>query len=198
MKLREKLFSLGYPCACVRISDIGKYRPVKLIITFTDVFDWVRRTPYDKIHAIAIGKDFVNSALNVERVANEDELVQVINRNLRQMYNLDESCCFTFGVRCPPELFIADDFLMYNCRSVVLTKTEYMIFKYLRAFCRENVRIPAKVIYRYCFVKYKLKKDRIENNVAVNVKKVNDKFSCIFSAPMIKSRRDHGYYIAQM
>ncbi|MGN1409958.1 MAG: hypothetical protein ACI4XJ_07255, partial [Eubacteriales bacterium] len=91
-ELRQELFAIGYPCACAPISEIGKIGPVSLIITFSDVFEYVRRTPYDKIFVIAIGNDFVNSGLNAERVKTKEELFAATYRKIREIYNIDDRC----------------------------------------------------------------------------------------------------------
>lgn len=197
-ELRQELFAIGYPCACATISEIGKIGPVSLIITFSDVFEYVRRTPYDKIFVIALGNDFVNSGLNAERVKTKDELFAATYRKIREIYNIDDRCCFNFGVRCLPELFIANNFVQIHCRSVELTRTELMIFKYLYSFYGRQYRVPAKYIYKYCFPKFNTDEDKIRNNVAVNIKKINRKFQKVVPGTIIKSRREHGYYITQI
>ncbi|MGN1410071.1 MAG: helix-turn-helix domain-containing protein, partial [Eubacteriales bacterium] len=97
-----------------------------------------------------------------------------------------------------PELFIANTFVQIYCRSVELTKTELMIFKYLYSFYGGQYKVPAKYIYKYCFPKFNTDEDKIRNNVAVNIKKINQKFQKAVPGTIIKSRREHGYYITQI
>lgn len=193
LNLRRNLFSRGYPCACCGIPDIGKYLPAKLIVTFTDVFDSVRRTPYDDIFVIAIGTGFVNSVLNASRALNEEELMQLINKKL-----CDGMKRFPFGLKVSDSMFISNYFVEINGKAITLTQTEFMIFKYLYSFAGKDVLAQSDSVYHYCYGEYKISEDKIPNNIAVNVKKINDKFSKALPEPVIKSKRGKGYYLVEI
>lgn len=193
LNLRRNLFSRGFPCACCGIPDIGKYLPAKLIVTFTDMFDSVRRTPYDDIFVIAIGTGFVNSVLNAARALNEEELSSLLLEKL-----CDGMIRFPFGIKVTDSLFISDYFVEINGKAITLTQTEFMIFKYLYAFAGKGVTAPTESVYHYCFGEYKISEDKIPNNIAVNVKKINDKFAKALPEPVIKSKRGKGYYFTEI
>lgn len=137
--LRKKLFSIGYPCAYSRVADMKYFVPFKLIVTFSDVFDFVRRTPYDAVRVISIGEGFINSVMNAEKVLTEEELLEAVNRNLMKMYGIESGDLFRFGVRVKPELFLSEHFLQLRGHNYILPRAEYMIFKYLLAVSSEKV-----------------------------------------------------------
>ena len=165
LNLRRNLFSRGFPCACCGIPDIGKYLPARLIVTFTDVFDSVRRTPYDDIFVIAIGTGFVNSVLNATRALNEEELSERLLEKL-----CDGMIRFPFGLKASDNMFISDYFVEINEKAITLTQTEFMIFKYLYAFAGKDIIAPTESVYHYCYGEYKISENKIPNNIAVNVK----------------------------
>lgn len=197
-KLRKKLYKLGIPCAVSKISDMKHFVPFKLIVTFSDVFDDVRRTPYDKIRVISIGEGFINSVMNAEKVLNEHELISAIDRNFMKMFGISQNDVFKFGVKVKPNLFWSKRFMILNGKSVILANAEYMIFKYLLAFAGEDKLISPFLLYQYCFSVHRLEMKRVANNVAVDVRKINQKCEHIFPDGLIKSKRGQGYYLKQI
>ena len=176
--LIKKLFSLGYPCAYSRVADMKYFVPFKLIVTFTDVFDFVRRTPYDAVRVISIGEGFINSVMNV--------------------YGIESGDLFRFGVRVKPELFLSEHFLQLRGHNYILPRAEYMIFKYLLAVSSEKSPVSALKLYYYCFSSHRLEKKRIANNVAVDVRNINQRCECIYPDGIIRAKRYRGYYITNV
>lgn len=196
-KLRKTLYNIGIPCACCQIDDIRHFVPFKLIVTFTDVFGDVRRTPFDDIRVICIGDGFVNSCVNAERVDDEHQLIKAIDRCFMNMLDVTERDVFRFGVRVKPNLYLSKRFMIINGKGVVLANAEYMIFKYLLAFADENKPISPVMLYQYCFSTHRLDSSRVSNNIAVDVKRINQKCEKVSLDGMVKSKRDVGYYLVE-
>lgn len=196
--LRKKLFSLGYPCAYSRVADMKYFVPFKLIVTFTDVFDFVRRTPYDAVRVISIGEGFINSVMNAEKVLTEEELLEAVKCNLMKIYGIQSGDLFRFGVRVKLELFLSEYFIQLRGHNYILPRAEYMIFKYLLAVSSEKSPVSALKLYYYCFSSHRLEKKRIANNVAVDVRNINQRCECIYPDGIIRAKRYRGYYVTNV
>ena len=147
--LRERLFSLGCPCAVCASCDIRRYLPAGLMITFTDHFDELRRYPYDSIHTVAIGDGFVNSALNAQRAPDADTAIYSAHSYLMAKMGITEDRILPFGVVPAPGLFVSDGFIEIYGNMIRLTRTEIMIFKYLTGLSSQASPVPPEKIEMY-------------------------------------------------
>ena len=194
LELREKILKLGCPCAVSKISGISEYLPLKLIITFYDQFDNVRRTPYDNIFVIALGRGFVNSALNAVDAADEDELVVEMKNFLYRDANITSKRKFAFGVVEPKNnIFFSKYFVEIYGRRFVLTSVEYLIFKYLVAFEGTKYYFESEKIAKFCYDNRKLGEEILSNKISVHINHINDKIRKANGKPFIKAKRFLGY-----
>ena len=192
-KLRNAFFEAGYPCAVCDMKHIGDYLPIKLFVTFTDAFDDLRRTQYINIFALSLGVGFVNSALFAKRVLTTEELFEEVRKFMCEQYGITDERVFDYGFSPDNGVFFSPYFIEINSKPVILTKTSYMIFKYLYAFAGQKTALNPRKIYKFCY-KTKIRVRQIPNNIAVNVNKINSRFRDAGIQPIIKARRGHGYY----
>ena len=195
--LRNKLFDLGIPCAVSVISDIGKNLPVMAILTFCDVFDSVRRTPFDDIFVVAIGNGFVNSALNAKRAADDEEAFRILDSKISEMLGLSMEAKTPFGVYTSPNVFVGDYFIEIYGNMILATSSELMIFKYLDAFIDKDYYFDADKICRFCLPLERLSTKNPAGLIAVHVRNINEKFEKVFMRKLIRSKRNHGYFICE-
>ncbi len=198
--LREKILLTGYPCAVSRISDIADYLPLVLIVTFVDVFDDVRRTPYDDVHVIAIGQGFVNSALNSTRVDSEADAIEEAKRYIYQLFHITKDRMMPFGVFYDTGVFMAADFFEIYGNMIIPTDREYLIFKYLHMAYHTDAYIPAERVCAFCYRASKMPKSDIESakNLAVHVANLNQKAYSAAGYLIIKAKRFIGYRLTKI
>ena len=195
LELREKILKLGCPCAVSRISEISDYLPLKLIITFYDRFDDVRRTPYDAIFVIALGRGFVNSALNAVNAVDEDCLIEEMRKYLYKDAGITQKRRFAFGVVDPKNnIFFSKYFLELYGKRFCLTASEYMIFKYLTAFAGTGKYFPPEKVAEFCYDNRKLGQELVSNKISVHINHINDKIKKSNGTPFIRAKRFRGYY----
>lgn len=186
--IRNMLFSMGCPCAASRISDYRSCLPAGLIVTFSDALDAVRQTPLDHIHAIVLGRGFVNSALNARALDDETLLPGQIRKQLLKQNGMDESAVTPFGVFGSPDAFFAEDFMEIRGAEIEPTKAEYMIFKYLMSD-RSGRFIPPETIRKYCCSDGRM----TDETIAVHISNLNRKSRNACGFQIIDSMRFSGY-----
>lgn len=194
-KLREKILRAGYPCAFCVVSEISSYIPLWRIITFIDVFDDVRRTPYDNVRVLVIGRGFVNSALNAERIDSEDEVLPAIEKAVYEYFHVRPDWFYRFGVFYDDGVFMSEDFFLVFGNMIVPTKREYLIYKYLQMASRACDYSPAERVCRFCYPTSKIPRDEKEaaKNLAVHVMNLNRKSREVMDCHIIEARRYSGY-----
>lgn len=197
ISLREKILHAGYPCAFCVVSEISNYLPLWRIITFIDVFDDVRRTPYDNVRVLVIGNGFVNSALNADRIDSEDEVLPAVTKAVHEYFHVQPDWFYQFGVFYDDGVFISDDygfFLVFG-NMIVPTKREFLIYKYLQMTARACDYSPAERVCRFCWPTAKIPKSEKEasQNIAVHVMNLNRKSMEVMSRSLIETRRYSGY-----
>lgn len=195
--LREEILRSGYPCAFCTPSEISNYLPLLRIITFIDVFDDVRRTPYDNIRVLVIGRGFVNSALNADQTEVENNAFLMLEDAVYDFFNVKPDWCYPAGVFYDDGVFMGKRFFMVFCNMIVPTKREYLIYKYLQMACRVCDYIPAERICRFCYPTSKIPKDENEaaKNLAVHVTNLNKKSQNVMGCHIIEAKRFVGYRI---
>lgn len=189
--LREKLFSLGCPCAVCVPSRVKEYRPVGLILTFADQFESVYRDINDAYYTIAIGDGFVNSALNATRVPDDDNAILKAHDYLIKKMCFTEENITPFGVVVPPSLFITDGFVEIYGNMVLLTPTESMILKYLIAASHSFEPISAGTLSVFCSADGK---DTDSNRISVHISHINSKCAAHFGSNLIVHSPGGGYF----
>jgi len=193
--MRDKIFHAGFPCAISEISNISEYLPLKLIVTFTDVFYDVRRTPYDDVFVLAVGKGFVNSALNAKGVTYEDDVIDEILKYIFEIYKIHEKDITAFGYCFPHGIFFSKNFIEIYGNIVELTTREYMIFKYLYSHAGDNVYLTTTKIFNFCFPDNTSVSGK-DNKISVHISHINKKFELACGKVAIKDKRFLGYYYA--
>ena len=189
--LREKLYSLGCPSAVCSVRDAALYRPFRLIMTFTDVFDTVRREIPDDCRTVTIGNGFVNSALNVSRFSDADRAITAAHEYLMGVFGISHEQIRTFGVMFPPSLFVSDGFIEIYGNMVTLTSTESVILKYLIAMSDEKSPVRTQTLELYCTSDGKITPS---NRVAVHISHINSKAAPYFRGELIV--RSGGGYVS--
>lgn len=190
IKIRNTLLDLGSPSCVSSISDIKNHTPFCLIITFSDVFGEVRRTPFDDVFVIAIGDGFVNTALNATQAKNLESAISMARSYLRGKYcdkhNEGNYC----GAFVPPFYFSERFFEIYS-NMVAPTETEYLIFK-LIVFCTQSsVYANTGLIRDYCFSCI----GGDSNVISAHISSLNKKIYEAYGKKIIKSKRFKGYYL---
>ena len=188
--VRDTLLDIGYPTCISSIRDIKDNQPFCLIITFADVFNELRRTPFDDTFVIAIGDGFVNTALNAVQTKN-------LNTAVRLAHNFVQGSCHDKfgksnleGMFVPP-FYFADGFFEIHSNLVAPTKSEYMIFKFL-VFCSyNNTFASTDKICNYCFGG----NVGDSNTIAAHISGLNSKIKDAYGKKIIKSKRFKGYYL---
>ena len=189
--IREMLYRAGCPAAVLALSDYREIMPARLIVTFTDALDALRKTPLDDLHAIALGEGFVNSALNAQSLRNEDELPKVIRRELLIRSGIGSDAVTPFGVFAHPSVFLAKDFFEIRGFRVEPTKAEYMIFKYLMSDYGRGRYLPPEVILKFCFPSNKLRDE--SSAISVHISNLNKKARNACGDGIIETMRYSGY-----
>ncbi len=193
-RLREHILKLGYPCALSTVAEIRECLPVRLIITYCDLFDDVRRTPWESIFVIAIGQDFVNTALNAKRADSEDMALELARQYLLKEAGVEEADCLPFGVTVDGKYFFADGFFEIYGNRIVPTPTEYRIFRHLFACSNRNRVADAEKIFRFCLMEKEGDRKDIANHAAVHIANLNRKLKEVCGKRLIRAKRNAGYY----
>ena len=189
--LREKLFSIGCPCAVSSIRDVGKFRPFRMMLTFTDVFDDARRNIASEEFTVAIGSGFVNSALSAVRVPDADDAFSALHRRFITDSGIKPENIHPFGVSLAPYFFVSDGFVEIYGNIVTLTESENMILKELLGVADARHPIPAKTLGLHCFSDSKAGKS---NRAAVHISHINAKCEPYLRRPLVKYSHGIGYY----
>lgn len=198
--LREKVYNAGFPCAVAKISDISDYLPLVRILTFTDVFDDLRRTPYDHIRVISIGMGFVNSALNAQRLEKEELLLPELERVRDEFFHVKPEWIRQFGKFYDDGIFMSKEFFQVYGSIVEPTEREYRIFHYLQVVSRLCKYVPAERVCRFCYPASKIPKDETTaaKNLAVHVANLNQKCSESMGYHLIEAKRFIGYRLIKL
>lgn len=195
--IREKIFEAGYPCAFCEVSEIADYVPVIEIITFMDVLDDVRRTPFDNIHVLVLGSGFVNSALNARAVPPDKDLLIVLRNSLYRFFNVQLYWLDRRGVFFDDGVYMMENKFIIFGNPITPTKREYNIFKYLQVAAKLCDYVPAWRICRFCYPAKKMPKseDEASRNLAVHIANLNRKTYNIMHCYLIEVKRFIGYRI---
>jgi len=188
---REKLFSLGCPCAVATPATVKDYVPFRLILTYTDVVDEIRRLPYDNVHIVAIGDGFVNSALSAERAVDEEDAVKAAHTHLMREMNIPSRHIMTFGIALPPVLFLSQYFIEINGTTVKPTPTEIMILNYLLGVSSERIPVSAEQIAKYCTPESSVPNISV---ISVHISHLNTKVRPSYGGRLIRARNGIGYF----
>ncbi len=193
--LREEILRAGYPCACCTVPEIGRFLPLLRIITYIDVLDAVRHTPYDDIRALVIGTGFVNSVLNADQVTGEEDVLPAVEQIVCEFYHVRPEWILQFGMFYDDGVFMADDFFQIFGNIIVPTEREYMIYKYLQMTSRAWDYVPPERICRFCYRASKIPETEEEaaKNLAVHVTNLNRKSQKVMKCHIIESKRFIGY-----
>ena len=191
--LRDKLYSLGCPCAVCAPSEMHRYVPFRLIITYIDSLDEVRRMPFDHVYALVIGKGFVNSVLNASQVSDDYSAIMTAHAYLMNEMGITPERMTPFGVMLPPALFVSNDFIEIYGNMVELSPIENMIMKYLIGASCESRPIPASAIAKFCSP---AAKTATQSSIAVHISHINSKAEKHFGSHLIRSVSGIGYFSA--
>ncbi len=186
--LREKLFSLGCPCAVCVIKDIRRFPTAELVMTFTDNFDSIGGCA--DCHTVFIGKGFVNSALDATRADTADDAITEAHSYLMARLGIGEDRMYPFGIMLSPSLFVSDRFVEIYGNQIILTETESMIVKELVGTSDEKRQIAPEILARFCT----RDGNADSTSVKVHISHINAKCERYFRAKLIRGTRK-GYYI---
>ena len=187
--LRESLYSLGCPCAVCAPSDMSDHYPFRLIITYGDVLDEVRRMPFDSIHALVIG-GFANSALNAEQTDGGMTAIRRAHEYLMGEMRITADRVTPFGVFLPPALFVSQDFVEVYGNQVPLSPRENMIVKYLIGATSADTPAPPQCIARFCSPDM----TSPARSVGVHISHINEKIAPHLGGQLFFSIRGKGYF----
>ena len=184
--MRDRLLKLGCPCSIAAPAGIGTLLPVPLVVTWSDVFDDVRRTPYDDTFVLSIGPGFVNTALNAQRTENEETALSDIRAALVRFNKIRVDPTCPFGVFLSPGVFLARDFCEIRGSIIRLTAAENLLFTYL--FTCTDAAHPAASdkIAAFCGIE--------PPSVPVQIAHLNKKAEDAIGQKLITSIRRQGYY----
>lgn len=201
--LREEITKFGHPCAVGCISDIAEFLPLVQIVTFTDVFDDVRRTPYDNIPVLALGKTgFINSALNARRVNNEQILFKELDRVRKEYFHVQDDWIFWSGMFYDDGIFLSDKyhFITVFSNIVDFSERDYRIFKYIQSVARLGGYLPAERICQFSYPYSKIPKTTEEatKGISVHISYINRESIKILGYPLIENKRNHGYRLVKL
>jgi len=191
----------GYPCACAAVSEIKEYLPLLRIITYTDNLDNVRRTPYDAVRVLAIGRDFVNSALNAEQILDEEDVLPRVEQIVNEYFHVSGD--WHWGDICgryyDDGVFMSEKLFWIYENIIEPTEREYMIFKYLQMTAKQCSYLPPERICRFCYPASKLPRNEQEaaKNLAVHVNSLNRKCQKTMRCYLIESKRFIGYRLSK-
>ena len=187
--IRESLYRMGCPAAVCALSEYRYALPARLIVTFTDALDALRRTPLDHLHAIAVGDGFVNSALNAQPLRDERDLPHVIRRELLNRAAITRIT--PIGVFGHPSVFFSEDFVEVRGCSIRPSRAEYMIFKYLMSDWGSGRYLGPETILRFCFPSNKLHDESA--SIPVHISNLNKKARESCGMAIIETMRFSGY-----
>ncbi len=193
--LQDMLAERMCPCAVCSISEIRDYLPAWFIITFCDVFDDLRRAPYDDIFALVIGDGFVNTALNAARVSSDTEALQRSLDLIKQRIGVTQSHSLPFGV-LNRSVFFCDYFIESRGSIIPLTDIEMRIFRYIFLCSADNRYAAADMIRKYCYSA--AAREHSGNVISVHIANINKKSCEILGQKLIGSMRHSGYYIEKI
>jgi len=187
LSLRDTIRNEGYLCAAANAGQLKKLMPIRLIVTFMDQFDIIRRMPYDDIPVVVFGEGFVNRALNAVKANGIKELLLKIGQMLVRVYGLEQREVYPGGgIFIFPGVFLAAHQLIVYGSKVDYTATELMILKCL-ILSGEHYR-SAEQIAAYCF-----EENLTEGNIRVHICNINRKAERILPNPLVVSRTGLGY-----
>jgi len=192
--LRKKIFTAGFPCAALDIHELAEFKPIRIIVTFCDMFDDLRHMPFDEIFAVVIGNGFVNSALNAVRANNEDEALVLMKRHLLKISGITERNMLPFGILTDYGVFWSKKHFEVYGNIVEPTLSEYMIFKYLASVADPKQFIASEKIRRFCYVRDLADARNIDGNIAAHISNLNSKLNRSYGKRLIKTKRYRGYY----
>lgn len=183
--LREIILLSGYPCAAADIGSIKGLNPVRLLVTFTDQIDTVRRMPYDDIPVVACGQSFVNRALNAVKAETPPELLDKMNAYIRRIYRIGENnCILQEGAFFYPGVYLSSRQLIVYGSIIDLTASELMIMKCL--ILAGDCYRSAKQIASYC-----CRENQNDGNIRVQIYNINRKAVQKLPRPLVETK--HGY-----
>ncbi len=185
--LRERMLTGGIPAAVSALSSIRPFLPVRLLVTFTDVFDDLRRLPTDPIFCIAIGQGFVNSALHAVRVDSEEEAIRAVRQHLALENDAG------FGSHLTPEIFRGPGFYEIRGHTIVFTAYEERLFLCL-VFAQGRCVTP-EMIRAFCSPGDREGPADGANGIAVHVHHLNAKLTPALGERPIREKRFFGYYL---
>jgi len=192
--VRNIILLKGYPCVAADAKTIENYNPVRLLVTFADQLDNIRRTPYDDIQVIVYGGGFVNSALNAVKAERLDDIFSYINSYIVNLYSIRRERIFPGdGVFVYPGVYLSWDSLVVYGSRINLTALELMIVKCLILSGRHYRTVSQ--LYHYCFPKITGGKSEIES-IRVHIFNINKKSVDKISRKLIESRKNYGYRFA--
>ena len=185
--LREIILLKGYPCAAADAETVKMLNPVRLIVTFTDQIDTVRRMPYDGVPVVACGQGFVNSALNAVRVETPPEMFDKMDDYIRQIYKIHENNCFLHeGAFFWPGVYLSEHQLIVYGSRIDLTETELMIMKCL-ILAGDCYRSAEQIASCCCPA------NQDDGNVRVHIFNINKKGAQKLPRPLVESKHGCGY-----
>ena len=195
--IRERILRVGVPAAVSALASLREHLPVRLIVTFTDVFDEVRRMSCDDVFAVVIGDGFVNTALNAVR-APADRWEPVVRDALFRQLGIGEAEKDPFGVFLTAKLFFSPYFTEYRGRQVFPTAAEKLVFLHLFGCSDERHPRDAGRIERFCRPAGRKEPDPdgAQNRIAAHVAHINAKFADAIGTRLIRETRGKGYFIA--
>lgn len=192
--LRKALFTAGFPCASLVPDDLDSKCPVKLIITYPELFEELRHRPLDDIFMIVIGGGFINSALNAASAEDFDDVLSMTQVKLRKAFSLTERNMFAFGVLSNRGVFYSKKHFEVYGNIVVPTISEYMIFKFLISFAGEGRYMPSSTIRRFCYVRDLANAKNVDGNIAAHISNLNSKLLHAYGRHLVRMKRNRGYY----
>lgn len=185
--LREIILLGGYPCAAADSGSIKGLNPVRLIVTFTDQIDTVRRMPYDEVPVVACGQGFVNRALNAVRAETPPELLDKMNAYICRIYKIDEKNCFLQeGAFFYSGVYLSSRQLIIYGSSIDLTESELMIMRCL--ILAGDCYRSAKQIASYC-----CRENQNDGNIRVQICNINKKAVQKLPRPLVETKHGYGY-----
>jgi len=192
--LRKALFTAGFPCASLVPDELDAKCPVKLIITYPELFDELRHRPLDDIFIIVVGGGFINSALNAAAAEDYDDILTMARARLRKVFSLTDRNMFAFGVLSNRGVFYTKKHFEVYGNIVIPTVSEYMIFKFLISCAGEDKYIPSSTIRRFCYVRDLANAKNIDGNIAAHISNLNSKLLRAYGRHLIRMKRNCGYY----
>ena len=189
---RERMRERGIPAAASALSSIRDCLPARFFVTFTDVFDDLRRLPFGEIFCVAVGEGFVNSALNAVRVPDPESAADEVWDRLPALLGNRVAARSSFGIHLTPEIFRGAGFYEIRGHTVVFTPSEERVFLYLLAATDAGHCAPPAVIRAYCASGEASSDDA--NAASALVCAVNRKLEEVSDGRAFREKRLAGYY----